>query len=288
MTPRTVLTAALGLALLAVVAVAAPAGAAEFDLAQGANGRCLECHEKPDLGTIEVNGEQKSLTVTGDTFRDSVHSRLDCTACHSGFQAREHTAEETEGWYEQAKLTACGDCHADQFAMYRGSFHGGLVVGQNDSRAPSCSDCHGSHRIISPRAPEFRESVLDMCGRCHGEKSETYLDTYHGKSFNMGETSTAVCTDCHGYHEILPASNPDSTVSKQNVVATCGKCHESSSARFASFLVHVDRSTPHSSLWVWLMEMSHSILIGVLFAFGGLHCFLYFYRGLREGLYQRG
>jgi hypothetical protein len=127
-----------------------------------------------------------------------------------------------------------------------------------------------------------------MCERCHGEKSATYLDTYHGKSFSMGGTSTAVCTDCHGHHKILPASDPESTVSKQNVVATCGKCHEDSSPKFASFLVHVDRSTPHSSLWVWLMEINHSILIGVLFVFGGLHCFLYFYRGLREGLYHRG
>ena len=288
MTPRTVLTAALGLALLAVVAVAAPAGAAEFDLAQGANGRCLECHEKPDLGTIEVNGEQKSLTVTGDTFHDSVHSRLDCTACHSGFQAREHTAEETEGWYEQAKLTACGDCHADQFAMYRGSFHGGLVVGQNDSRAPSCSDCHGSHGIISPRAP----SSVSLCSTCAGavtarSRRRTSTPTTASRSTwaRRRRQSAPTVTE---YHEDPAGSNPDSTVSKQNVVATCGKCHESSSARFASFLVHVDRSTPHSSLWVWLMEMSHSILIGVLFAFGGLHCFLYFYRGLREGLYQRG
>jgi len=104
----------------------------------------------------------------------------------------------------------------------------------------------------------------------------------------MGETSTAVCTDCHGHHEILPKSDPDSSVSSQNVVATCGQCHENASRRFSSFLVHVDRSTPSSSFWVWVMEINHSVLIAVLFTFGGLHCFLYFYRGLREGMYHRG
>jgi cytochrome c553 len=285
---RSSLSMFVAMTLLAVFVLAAPAAAAEFDLPQGANGRCLSCHAKPDLGTITVNGERKSLTVTQGLLHDSVHSRLDCTACHAGFQPREHTAEEAAGWYQQAKLTACSDCHADQFAMYRGSFHGNLVMGKNDQRAPSCADCHGSHGIISPSAPAFRASILPMCGQCHGEKSVTYLDTYHGKSFRMGETSTAVCTDCHGNHKILPASNPDSTISSQNVVATCGKCHKDSSKRFASFLVHVDRSTPHSSLWVWLMELSHSVLIGVLFAFGGLHCILYFYRGLREGMYSRG
>lgn len=288
MSPRLFISRSLVLALLALGVLAAPAAAVDFSLPQGANGRCLSCHAEPDLGTIVVDGESKSLTVTQDMLHRSVHARMDCTACHAGFQAREHTAEESDGWYEQAKLTACSDCHADQFAMYSGSFHGNLVIGKNDERAPSCADCHGSHGIISPGSPEFRCTVLTVCGRCHGEKSATYLDTYHGKCFSMGERSTAVCTDCHGHHKILPASDPESTVSKENVVATCGRCHEAATPKFASFLVHVDRSTPHSSLWVWLMEINHSVLIGVLFVFGGLHCFLYFYRGLREGLYHRG
>ena len=288
MNQRRCLGTLLGMALLTVAVLAAPAGAAQFSLAHGANGRCLDCHAKPDLGTIVVNGERKSLTISETMFHDSVHSRLDCTACHAGFQPQEHTVGETAGWYQQAKLTACSDCHADQFTMYSGSFHGDLVMGENDKRAPSCADCHGSHGIISSTSPGFRETVLPMCGHCHNEKTATYLDTYHGKSFSMGERSTAVCIDCHGHHKILPQSNPDSTVSQQNVAGTCGKCHEHASTKFASFLVHVDRSTPKSSLWVWLMEMSHSVLIGVLFVFGGLHCFLYFYRGLREGLYSRG
>jgi predicted CXXCH cytochrome family protein len=161
-------------------------------------------------------------------------------------------------------------------------------MGQGSKDAPACGDCHGSHGIIDPASTEFRESIPDVCGRCHGEKEETYLDTYHGKSVVLGDTSRAVCIDCHGYHKILPKSDPESTVSSQNVVATCGKCHENANTRFSSFLVHVDRSTPSSSLWVWLMEMNHAVLIGVLFTLGGLHCFMYFYRGLKEGLYRRG
>jgi len=285
---RALLTMSLGIALLTVVVLAAPAGADTLTIPQGASDRCLECHAKPDLGTIEVNGVTKSLTVSEDDWHASVHSRLDCTACHAGFQARDHTPDETEGWYMQAKLTACRDCHADEFTMYDKSFHGDLVMNEGSTSAPACGDCHGSHGIISPSSPEFRLSVIGMCTRCHGEKSVTYMDTYHGKSFNMGETSTAVCTDCHGNHAILPKSNPASSVSPENVVATCGKCHEDASTKFASFLVHVDRSTPKSSLWVWLMEINHSVLIGVLFVLGGLHCFMYFYRGLREGLYHRG
>jgi len=284
---RRAILVVLGAACL-LAAAAAPAGAVTFTIPSGASDQCLECHAKPGLGTVNVNGVEKSLTVSEDAWHSSMHSRLDCTACHAGFQPREHTPEETQGWYKQAKLTACSDCHASEFQMYDKSFHGNLVMNEGSEEAPACGDCHGSHGIVDPKSAEFKETIPEVCGRRHGEKSETYLDTYHGKSVRMGNLSRAVCTDCHGSHEILPKSDPHSMVSSQNVVATCGKCHENANSRFASFLVHVDRSTPHSSLWVWLMEMNHAVLIGVLFTLGGLHCFMYFYRGLREGMYHRG
>jgi hypothetical protein len=274
-------------AVLALVALAAPAGAVDFSLAEGANARCFECHSEADVGTIVIEDETRSLTVTPDDTHDSIHVRLDCTACHAGFQAREHTAEETSGWYQQAELDGCKDCHADQFGMYNQSFHGNLVMKEGSTAAPSCADCHGSHGIISPGAPGFRDTILPMCGRCHGEKVDTYLDTYHGKTFRMGETTRAVCTDCHGHHRILPESNPDSWVSDRHVAETCGKCHEHASRKFASFLVHVDVTSPRSSLSVWAMELNHNLLIVGLFLVGGAHCFLYFYRGFREGIYLR-
>lgn len=275
-------------AVVALVAFGAPVRAIEYSLAQGENGRCFKCHAQPDLGTIEVEGETKSLTVTPQDVHGSIHSRLDCTACHAGFQPREHTPEETEGWYQQAELDGCKDCHADQFSMYNQSFHGNLVMKEGSSEAPSCADCHGSHDIISPSAAGFRDTILPMCSRCHGEKADTYLDTYHGKTFRLGETSRAVCTDCHGHHRILPESNPDSLVSDRNVTATCGECHPNASRKFASFMVHVDPQSPRSSLSVWAMEINHTLLIIGLFTVGGLHCFLYFYRGLREGIYLSG
>jgi len=287
MSARTAVIAVLAAACLLLVA-AGPAAAVTFTIPVGGSDRCLECHAKPDLGTIEVNGVEKSLTVSADGYHDSMHGRLDCTSCHAGFEAREHTPEETEGWYEQARLTACSDCHADQAKMYDKSFHGNLVMNEGSIKAPACASCHGSHYIEDPTTTAFREKIPEICGKCHGERTFTYEDTYHGKSVTLGDTSRAVCTDCHGYHSILPESNPASSVSPQNVVKTCGKCHESANTRFSSFLVHVDRSTPKSSFWVWLMEINHAVLIGVLFTLGGLHCILYFYRGLREGMYHRG
>jgi hypothetical protein len=36
---------------------------------------------------------------------------------------------------------------------------------------------------------------------------------------------SAVCTDCHGIHDILSTQNPDSSVHPNNLLQTCQKCH---------------------------------------------------------------
>ncbi len=40
-----------------------------------------------------------------------------------------------------------------------------------------------------------------------------------------GNQNAATCNDCHGTHDILPASDPHSKIWRQNVASTCGKCH---------------------------------------------------------------
>jgi hypothetical protein len=37
--------------------------------------------------------------------------------------------------------------------------------------------------------------------------------------------NSAVCSDCHGVHNIRKASDPASSVSSQNLLGTCQKCH---------------------------------------------------------------
>ena len=44
--------------------------------------------------------------------------------------------------------------------------------------------------------------------------------------------SAAVCTDCHNSHDILPASNAQSSIAKTNIASTCGKCHQTESGEF--------------------------------------------------------
>jgi hypothetical protein len=52
-----------------------------------------------------------------------------------------------------------------------------------------------------------------------------YQESVHGRATEKGSQKAAVCTDCHGAHEILPANDAKSPIYKFNVPATCGKCH---------------------------------------------------------------
>ncbi len=283
---RRLLAFALAIALAALAAWAMIPGSA-FAQTNPNNERCLRCHADAS-GTVSANGQQVSLAVPAHVYASSVHSQLDCTSCHPRFTAGQHTSAQTQGWWREATLDSCANCHATEALMYKGSFHGNLVLNEGATNAPTCGGCHGSHGIIKTDTRAFRVSILAMCGTCHGGREASYLDVYHGKAFKLGNDSAAVCTDCHGAHRILPASNPASLVSSQHIVATCARCHPGANRQFATYLVHVDPSSPRSSVTVWLFYAAYFLLIAVIFTFGAVHSVMFFYRGRKEGMYRHG
>jgi hypothetical protein len=52
-----------------------------------------------------------------------------------------------------------------------------------------------------------------------------YQISNHGRQLARGETPVAVCSDCHGAHEVLSGHDPESPTYAVNVPQTCGKCH---------------------------------------------------------------
>ena len=266
------------------LAVTSPA----FGQANGANDRCFACHAKSQQKQIVVNGVSRGLTVAPAVYNHSFHSLLDCTSCHVGFEAHDHTVAETQGWFEQATLTACTTCHAHQATAYRVSVHGARMSRPGGlAAAPSCGTCHGSHDVGSVDSAAFRRRVTRRCQDCHHSRSQTYLDTYHGKAFELGRGGAATCYDCHGSHLILPQDDPRSTVSSRRVVATCARCHPGANASFASYRVHLSPTSPGSSWLVFTVNSLYILLIATVFTFGGVHSVLYFWRGRRQGLYSK-
>jgi cytochrome b subunit of formate dehydrogenase len=268
-------------------------------LSPSENAACEECHgQKPVDGYIEVdgqkvpaiidvNGEKKSIYVDRAHQGDSRHGKLACISCHIGFNAGMHPESVTEDWLQIAKFEACADCHGEEALMYDSSFHGALSKTSIGKDAPLCADCHDAHNILTPGTPEFRASEMKMCTRCHGDKEESFLDSYHGKAYLLGDEKTAVCSECHGGHKILPVSDPNSTVNRANVVKTCATCHPGANENFADFRVHVNPQSPSSSWQIWIFWMAYVALIAVVFSFAAVHTGLYVYRGAKEGLYSR-
>jgi cytochrome c553 len=71
---------------------------------------------------------------------------------------------------------------------------------------------------------------------------KTYLSDFHGvtlgfyiKQKNLlpkQANSIAVCTDCHGIHNITSTVSPDSTIVKANLVQRCRRCHADATENF--------------------------------------------------------
>jgi cytochrome b subunit of formate dehydrogenase len=203
------------------------------------NEECLACHSDSSM-TKEVNGKQVSLYVNDEHFKNSIHSMFACVDCHTDVKTSPHENA-------PAKLS-CAQCHADQVAAYERSFHG-QAFKKGDTNSATCLSCHGGpHEILPAADPKSRvnhANVAATCGTCHGQKFVmeasghsaqpflSYQESVHGRAVAAGSDKAAVCTDCHGAHEILAASDPKSPIFKFNVPATCAKCHDSVQKEFA-------------------------------------------------------
>jgi Ni,Fe-hydrogenase I cytochrome b subunit len=203
------------------------------------NSGCLACHNDATLAT-SVQGQPVSLYVPEKTFERSAHGLLNCTDCHTDIKSIPH---------ERARsMPACGTCHSDEQAAYERSIHGQAIMHGNVNAA-RCADCHGQpHAILpasDPASKVYHANIPGTCGSCHqqrfvmsisGLSTQVFVSceqSVHGRAIAAGSQKAAVCTDCHGTHEILMAGDPKSSTFKFNVPATCGKCHARQSAQYA-------------------------------------------------------
>lgn len=195
---------------------------------------CLACHADPTLTTTDANGATVNLAVDESKFKHSVHGRLlACVDCHADVKSLAHE--------KPPEKVSCDQCHADAARAYAHSTHAkASTTGKNPPA--TCVDCHGdAHQIEgggNPKSPVNHSNIPATCGRCHGQKFlmesngvstqpfVSYQSSVHGRAVANGSKQAAVCTDCHGTHEILPANDPKSPISKFTVAKTCGACHE--------------------------------------------------------------
>ena len=116
---------------------------------------------------------------------------------------------------------------------------------------------------------------------------ETFSDSFHGLAIRGGSTVAANCSSCHGFHNILPSSDPRSTINKVNLPATCGKCHPGASENFARGAVHLAFTAQQEPMLYYAREF---YVLLIFFTIGGmaLHNALDFLRKLRREYRRRG
>ena len=226
--------------LLLLLLLAGGVALAQKKATRPANDECLACHSDSTLNK-EENGKRVSLYVDPDSFQNSIHGSIfACVDCHTDLKSSPH--ERTP-----AKVS-CATCHSDQQAAYDHSYHA-KAIQSGDAQAATCVDCHGGPHELLPAGDSKswvnHANIPRTCGACHGQKFVmeasrhsaqpyiSYQESVHGRAVRAGSEKAAVCTDCHGSHEILAASDPGSSIFKFNVPATCAKCHAPVEQEFA-------------------------------------------------------
>lgn len=231
------------------------------DFAIASSQTCRRCHFDKYTKTLE--SIHFTLLSKGNL------SAPVCTDCHGSHSVREGRVEKI------LSGKRCKRCHRDIYDIYAQSVHGKALIDEHNQDVPICVDCHKAHDIRDPRTVEYRERIPGMCGDCHANGNivgkyglstgvvKSYLSDFHGvtlgfyrmqrgEGFEPGKP-IAVCTDCHGTHNIGRVVGRDEAVIKSNLVRRCRKCHGDMDENFPSaWLYHYAAGTERSSLVFWV------------------------------------
>ncbi|MFN8546385.1 MAG: cytochrome c3 family protein [Candidatus Eisenbacteria bacterium] len=247
---------------------------------------CGQCHRAGQKAAVRYQGDQQGMV---EHYAESIHGKgllesgltvtATCANCHTAHgELPANDPESTVNPENVAKT--CAQCHRGIYEQYANSVHSETVT-KTKEKLPTCADCHSAHEIQRTDESDFKLSIMNQCGKCHGEIASTYFETYHGKVSKLGYVKTARCDDCHGAHNILPPWTPKSTLSRENIVKTCAQCHPGSNRRFAGYLTHAThhdaKKYPFLFYTFWGMT---GLLVGTL-TFAGIHTLLWLPRSLQ-------
>ena len=105
---------------------------------------------------------------------------------------------------------------------------------------------------------------------------KTYLSDFHGVTlgFYRKQRDTlkkpakpvAVCTDCHGTHNISSAVGTDALKVKENLTKKCQKCHDNATENFPdAWLSHYEPSLKKAS-GVFMVNLLYTIFLPIMVA----------------------
>lgn len=239
---------------------------------------CARCHQEKYDATLD--------SVHQQALDDGNQEAALCVDCH-GY----HDVTDPNEPITRSPQT-CERCHSLIHHEYSGSVHGSALIGEGNTDVPTCIDCHGVHNVSGPSNSDFHLFSPQLCAECHADEQlmakygistnvfNSYVSDFHGttvifeQQFEGQETDKPVCIDCHGVHNMKKVDDSESQVIRENLIATCQRCHPEANSNFAdSWLGHYEPDLEKFPA-VYLVDLFYKIFIPavlgfmVLFVFG--------------------
>jgi len=251
---------------------------------------CGTCHGSDGMA------KKHGISNVYPQYIDSIHGyalskegllvAANCQNCHGSHHILSHKDPQSPTFKTNIPKT-CGSCHAKIDADYEMGVHGKAIV-HGDMQAPVCTDCHTAHAILQPTEAAFRSQSTPICGSCHKDKFSTYRDTFHSQLGSLGGyVETARCWDCHGAHDILPASDPRSPIAPANLVTMCGKCHKGANASFVQYQPHANARDRKLNPALYFVRLFMNVLLISVLTFFVIHTILWLIRSRYEQIKRR-
>jgi len=245
---------------------------------------CGVCHG--DAKAAKRVGLQEVYSLYMDSIhgfsltRDGLLVAANCSSCHGSHSIL--SSKNPQSKTNRANIAAtCGTCHVGPLQAFSSSIHGQKLQA-GSTTAPACTSCHTAHQISKVGTAEWQMKTTATCGGCHQDQFATYHDTFHAQVSSLGYQATARCWDCHGYHDIRPASDPKSMIAPAQLTTTCGKCHAGANASFVKYDPHANSHDRAQYPALHYSAVFMNLLLAGALGFFALHTILWFLR-LRFG-----
>ena len=264
--------------------------------------KCSSCHAQQFVmdkaGLSPQPAMSYSQSVHGRAVANGSTKAAVCTDCHDHHDVRAGNDPQS-GIFKFNVGRTCSRCHAAVAGQYSTGVHA-KALAHGNWNAPTCTSCHGIHTIAKTNDPV--RGPRASCLHCHEgvrlseefavakNRVSTYQQSYHGLARRGGSKVAADCASCHGAHEILPSSDPRSAIHPNNLVKTCGKCHEGTQENFARGKVHLtadDVSDKPAMANTWIRRIYIGLIAGTI-GFMVLHNLLAWVFKVREARRRRG
>ena len=253
---------------------------------------CQECHQEQYQGTLD---SMHARSLAAGNRQAAI-----CTDCHGVHDISIPNSP------RQKISTTCANCHSAIYDQYTASIRGSDLRLEGNEDVPVCTDCHGVHHQEDPTTAAFRLKSPNICGDCHGNSAlmakydistdvfNTYVADFHGTTVMLFEkqspeqaSNKAVCTDCHGIHNIQHVNGGGTQAVKETLLVTCQQCHPNATANFPdSWIGHFPPSRDRHAL-VYYVDLFYKILIPAVLGSMGLFVLIDAARQIYDRLRRR-